>query len=88
MAHVREKFALGPSGRFRGLFRPNNFGLSALAFRDILDTAFVIESTSLGIANDSRTLCNPDFGAVFTIDFIFETDDEAVFFQGLLKLIP
>ena len=63
------------------------FRFRPLALGDVLDAAFVIKNTPVGIADDSRTLSNPDPGTVFTIDFVFEVGDEAFFLQRLFKLI-
>src|SRR5437016_3642505 len=62
--------------------------LGLLAFADVLDCAFVVEDSPIGVSSCAAILGDPDFGAVFPIHFVFEADDDAVFVQGFLKFLP
>ena len=65
MAHAGQKFALGISGRFGGLFGPTQFQLDLLLPGDIFDRAFIVKDAIGFIFYEPGIDGNPERSAVF-----------------------
>ena len=78
VAHPREEFTL--------CFARALYLVHELVLGDIFDSAFVIDDHAVCVSNGASILAEPNFGAVFAINFILEKFDETLFFNQPLEL--